>query len=103
MPEVHGEVTLDGKPLREGSIRFEPMNGNAPTAGALIKDGHFTTSVPVGENKVEINAWEIVPPKNPGGEESTRELLPPRYNEKSKLTLTVEQGRNEAKFDLQSK
>src|SRR4051794_7418598 len=53
---VNGEVTFDDQPVKEGSIRFSPVDGKSATAGAKIADGKFTAQVPVGKHKVEINA-----------------------------------------------
>ena len=34
--EVCGNVTFDGKPVEQGTISFLPVDGEGPTAGALI-------------------------------------------------------------------
>ena len=35
---VSGTVTLDGQPLKEGSMHFAAADGQAPTQGAVIAD-----------------------------------------------------------------
>jgi hypothetical protein len=106
---VTGEVTLDGKPLKEGIIRFIPADGKSQTADATITDGRYTAQVPVGDKRIEISASKIVGKRKmidePGAPavDDVVELLPERYNVKSQLTLTVQRGRQEKRFELQSK
>lgn len=40
--EVSGSVTLDGQPLKWGSITVEPENPNAPIAWAMINGGKYS-------------------------------------------------------------
>jgi hypothetical protein len=109
--EVSGQVTLDGKPLEEGVVRFAPVDGKTPTASALIAGGKFSEKVPVGKHRVEISA-----PRLPKGFNSSKELkrgtvdegpaleelIPARYNAQSKLETEVKPGRNDIKFELTS-
>src|SRR5262245_18100506 len=67
--DVRGEVTLDGVPLKEGVVRFVPVDGKTPTASALIADGKFAERVPVATHRVEISS-----PKLPKGMTSSREM-----------------------------
>jgi hypothetical protein len=106
---VSGEVTLDGRPLRQGIIRFVPADGQSPTADAGITDGRFAATVPVGEMKVEITAPKVVgkhkmydTPDSPVVDTVT-ELLPPRYNVRSELKMTVCRGSQEKRFELTGK
>jgi hypothetical protein len=106
---VTGEVTLDGQPLKTGLIRFVPADGKTPTADATISDGKFTAVVPLGEKKVEISAPKVVgklkmydTPDSPVVEQ-TAEMIPQQYNVRSTLTLTVQKGSQEKKFELKSR
>jgi hypothetical protein len=110
--DVRGEVTFEGKPLKEGVVRFVPVDGNTPTASALIVEGKFAERVPVATHRVEISS-----PKLPRGVNSAKELkrgtvdegaaleemIPERYNSRSTLTKDIRPGVNELRFDLQSK
>ena len=106
--EVAGTVTLDGKPLETGAVQFSPVDGQSPTAGAVIKDGSFASRVPVGEMKVTFTAPKVVGKKKlyntPTSPEApvTEELLPDRYNTKSQLKTQVKPGRNPVVFELTS-
>ena len=58
--DVSGAITLDGEPLKEGVIRFVPVDGRTPTASALIADGKFREQVPVGTHRVEVSARKLL-------------------------------------------
>ena len=105
---VTGTVTLDGQPLKSGLIRFVPVDGQTPTAESTITDGEFSAQVPVGEKRVSISAPKVVgqrrayqTPDSPSID-VVEELLPPRYNVQSELTLTVTGGKQDAPFNLMS-
>jgi hypothetical protein len=106
---VTGTVTLDGKPLAAGEIRFVPADGQSATAGATIYEGQFTAAVPPGEKKVQISAPKVTgkkkmydTPDSPTVD-TVQELLPARYNVQTELTITVGNGTQEEKFELTSK
>ncbi|WP_437221967.1 hypothetical protein SH661x_002562 [Planctomicrobium sp. SH661] len=95
--EVRGKVTLDGEPLKDGSITFFPR-GDGPVVGTRIENGdyHFplnTGPVP-GEYRVEINA------SAPNGKKITdfggklvdeyASIIPTKYNRKSTLTVNLQ-------------
>jgi len=106
---VSGVVTLDGQPLKEGTIQFAPVDGKAPSQAAVIQDGKFATELHRTNYKVEIHATKFVDTgakldeKGPGGGPVAVELLPPRYNAQSELTLKVDGPRGDAGFNLKSK
>ncbi|WP_254511029.1 hypothetical protein [Anatilimnocola floriformis] len=109
MATVTGDVTLDGQPLAEGNIRFEPSNGDDPTAGDKIHDGKFKLDVAVGKAKVRITASKVIgqEPVYPGSNSMMRdkvvELIPRKYNAETTLELDVQKNAPLAKFDLLSK
>lgn len=55
-PRVQGTVTLDGKPLDQGSINFEPVDRNKPSFGATISNGRYQVSAssPVTAGKFQV-------------------------------------------------
>jgi hypothetical protein len=106
---VRGEVTLDGQPLKQGIIRFVPLDGKTPTADTGITNGKFNATVTVGEMKVEITAPKVIgkhkmydTPESPVVEDVV-ELVPSRYNVRSELQMTVKRGSQERRFELKSK
>jgi hypothetical protein len=106
---VSGEVTLNGQPLKEGLIRFVPVDGNTPSADARIENGKFSANVPAGEKRIEITAPNIVGDgkmiyETPATKEaaSAADLIPERFNVKSELTWKVESGKQHKQFNLTS-
>ncbi len=106
-----GDVTLDGSPLRDGTILFEPMSPGVGTAvGGIIRRGHFEIDRargPVaGEYRVRIYARSDVQAPAREGSSSNKprplvELIPEIYNVRSKLrTRIVADGRNSLVYDL---
>ncbi len=110
--EVSGTVTLDGKPLEQGVIQFQPTTPEQATAaGATIEAGAYSIArsegpVP-GKYKVTIfsSADDAPEEEMPGGLSPLRtERIPPEYNLNSTLTADVtEEGPNTFKFELKSK
>lgn len=117
---VTGTVTLDGAPIESGSIAFIPEGSTTgPTAGATIEDGQYKTlkgwGPVLGTHRVEIVAHrtgkEVEVPGSggavagPSGASSVRNsemFIPPQYNTKSTLTVTITSGTNKHDFPLKS-
>ena len=126
---VAGTVTMDGKPLPEGTIQFYPTGDPSKTAvvgeNAEIKEGNFSLPredglVP-GTYKVSISHAELKeakpkvkgkiktpPPTSLTIPSRTKELgpeqIPARYNSKSELKAEIPRGgTKDLKYDLQSK
>jgi hypothetical protein len=112
MGTVTGAVTVDGQVPAEGSsITFFPTDGKSRSAGALIEQGKYSTSVPVGEARVEIRVPRPArtgkgkPGEGPGGPggDIIEESLPAKYNDKTELKYDVKPGRNEKNWELKTK
>lgn len=111
-PIVTGVVTLDGKPLENGTIQFFPVAGDGQTSAAtLAADGSYRMEASPTKMKVVIHAVKIVGKRKmyEGQADSptidlTEELVPARYSDmnKTELTYTVTNGPNKADFALQS-
>jgi hypothetical protein len=104
MGDVQGTVIVNGEPLKEGTIRFLPVNGDTQATGGAIRDGRFRVQVPVAKQRVEIAANMIDPEKTPPNATADqivmKALVPDRYNFQSELTLDVVPGVNEPAFEL---
>jgi hypothetical protein len=110
---VSGTVTLDGTPLTEGMIQFDPAEGTkGPTTSAEVSGGKFSIEkaqgpVP-GKYKVVISGRppaKLKPGENPGGTPKVvPDPVPAQYNTSSTLTKDVTaSGPNQFDFPLVSK
>jgi len=107
---VSGKVTLDTRPLKTGTITFDPGTGEPPAALNIL-DGGYEGKAAVGKNKVRLSAIQKVSMREkmkmdgPGYDAPVEQnVLPDRYNTKSQITREVEaKGDNQFHFDLQSK
>jgi hypothetical protein len=103
--KVHGTVTLDGKPLPNAAVSFQPVSGkDGPSQALTDKEGKYTlTYLPghpgaaIGEHTVRITGKPADAPA------SVKETVPPKYNEKSELKVAVKEGDNTHDFKLESK
>ena len=111
---VWGTVRYQGRPVKEGQIVFVPIEETiGPSTGAAIQDGRYDVPSRVGPiahgvYRVEISAMGAEKTYSPnvsgaGPRVTVREeLLPPAYNQKSTLRVTVSDDppRNQHDFDL---
>ncbi|WP_439630851.1 hypothetical protein [Gemmata sp.] len=118
---VSGRVTLDGKPLADAAVVFQPTGrgrddaGGYGSSGKTDKDGRFTLRVAgpveaagalVGPHRVSVTTR--VAESAPGSDEIDSkkggERVPARYNANSELTFEVPAvGTTTADLDLKSK
>lgn len=107
---VSGRITLDGEPLKVGTITLVPADGRTATAGGTVADGEYEVKAPIGDKRVQISAPKITGkhkvyedlPDSPVVD-TIVELLPPRYHSHTELTYTVSPGRQSKDFELTSK
>jgi len=109
---VSGRVTLDGLPLKWGTIMFVPEPGtHGPKTGAEITRGEFNLDRKQGPT---VGTFRVVirndrqprshTPGVPKPETAKREpVVPPRYDQYSELRIeTSESNRNYFQFKLTS-
>lgn len=114
--EVLGTVTLDGKPVENGSINFQPRDQKNRPAGAVIAGGQYTIPEGKGPNFGEYDVYisaktegeevpEVDDEGEPTGEITTnsKELVPSKYNEETELKVTISESPQEESFELKSK
>jgi hypothetical protein len=102
--DVSGKVALDGQPIVSGVLRLIPIDGNTGGGGGAITNGQYVAAhVPVNTFRVEISAAKPLPTGVDPTKVMGQELLPPKYNVESKLTLEVKEGPNQHDFELDSK
>lgn len=113
---ANGQVTLDGKPLPEGVVVFEPLDAKqGQIREAVVTNGAFslpdTQGVPAGmEFRVLIKGFRKTGRKYPAADpalayDEVEQYLPGKYNADSNLraTFAPEQEKNQFRFELSSK
>ena len=105
---VTGTVQMDGKPLPNANLEFEPKDGS-PSYGTTDADGSYELffsrdrkgAMP-GKHTVRIRTKGVVVDAE-GNEQKVREQLPPKYHDDSELVRDVVSGENVINFELESK
>ena len=109
---ISGKITLNGAPLKDGSIEFVPLAADGVNSGAMIVDGAYSIvtakGLPVGKYTVRIFSVQArggePGPNSPSSFASAPpgvDLIPPEYNTKSKHAVEVTaEGPNEFNYDI---
>ncbi|QDT40119.1 hypothetical protein Pan241w_01720 [Gimesia alba] len=102
--QVSGIVTMDGAPLADAELTFEPKSGS-PSVGRTDDAGKYqlaynqnSKGAVLGQHTVRISKFG-----EPGSPNDTMDQVPAKYNTNSKETAEVKEGENEINFDLNSK
>jgi len=102
---VSGTITLDGKPVPDGVIRFVPIDGNSNPDDCMITNGSYTVTMPTGEKKVEI-FWlktnGVVQDTVSQGKSVAVQMIPAKYNIQTTLIYTITLGSQTKDFALTS-
>jgi hypothetical protein len=109
---VSGVVTLNGTPLANASISFQPIasgNPGPPSSDMTDEEGNFTLhfadgkeGAVVGKHKVLISTRKMAPsaPNSDSEVEVEKELVPIMYLETPPVFDVPKDGTDAAKFDL---
>ena len=118
---VSGTVTLNGQPLANASVSFQPVapggtvEAGVGSSGKTGPNGEFTlvsstgqTGAVVGQHRVRISALEKqageTDARPPRGGWPMKDKVPAKYNNKSELTVDVPSGGTpNANFELRSR
>jgi len=103
---VEGTVTLDGAPLPDATVTFQPQGGRA-SIGITDASGHYelifsrdAKGAVLGKHTVSITTLQEGDADE--GVEAVPEKVPAKYNSKTELTKDVVAGKNEFDFELSS-
>ena len=105
--QVSGKVTWNGQPLEKGMIHLLPVDGpQANMSGAEITNGAYLVSnkggLFPGVYRVEFTANRPAPPVTlaDGSQIDYEQYLPKKFNEDSKISLTVPDDVSTFKHDF---
>jgi len=103
--KVQGTVTLDGQPLANASISFQPVDGKSgPSQAITDSQGKYSLTHLPGHPGATITEHTVrIIGKPADAPASQKETVPPKYNITSQLKATVKEGNNTHDFKLESK
>ena len=103
--EVSGQVVFNGSPVQVGMVSFDSNEkGAGPPRNVPIQQGSYQATLPPGSYLVRITASASEQKPAASIEEAIHDtqdyvpLLPPDWNQKSKLTVEVQVGKNTLTF-----
>lgn len=106
---LYGTVTLDGRPLANARVVFQPSGQLAsPSVSDTAEDGAFELrfnrdrkGVLPGTHQIRVTTARVVTDAS-GKETEVQEVLPAKYNAKTELTYDVKTGSNQLDLKLES-
>lgn len=103
---VSGTVTLDGQPLENATLMFQPESGR-PSTGVTDKEGRYTLEYMAGVPGATLGMHFVIIRTLVAGEDGrppvSPEKLPKKYHDETGLRVEVKSGANTHDFDLSSK
>ena len=111
---VSGTVRMNGKPLPDAALTFQPGGGGMASVGVTDKDGRYTlefydsgqSGAVVATHRVLIRTHRRSNTEDTSSDVSNpnlRDPIPQRYNDNTELTMEVPaEGTESADFDLKS-
>ena len=93
---VSGRVTVDGQPMENVDVVFQPEDARSPSYGRTDKNGHYTLGYKRGVEGALVGSHGV-------GISVSRELVrnPPQIKN-TELRREVKPGQNEFDFDVTS-
>ena len=102
---VSGVVTLDGQPLPDATVMFQPTEGRASIA-TTDSAGKYSLVYLDGVPGAKLGPHQVIIRTEIPGEDGqppiAKEKLPKKYHEQTELTAEVKPGSNTFNFDLTS-
>jgi len=105
--KISGKVLMDGKPLADARIEFQPENG-APSFGETAKDGTYWLrfhrdhkGAMLGKHRVRITTGRVYADET-DSDIVVPERVPSQYNHKTTLEREVTKPASDMDFELTS-
>ncbi|MDR1925244.1 MAG: hypothetical protein LBQ66_12815 [Planctomycetaceae bacterium] len=109
--KITGSITIDGKPIEQGSIQFAAVDGATPIGGGSISNGTYIANVPLGKKKVLVLGTKLAGqeamyedvPDSPM-QDKYEQVTPSAYNsfEETPLDADISGTTKDLNFDLSS-
>lgn len=103
---VTGKVTMDGNPLPNVMVAFQPEAGGRFSFAKTQSDGTYeliyidnVKGAVIGNHKVMVTT----PNESAGPDPSYKDPIPAKYNEATEITKEVKAGSNQIDIELASK
>lgn len=100
---VSGKVTLNGQVVHDGEILLTSTDdvASGTESSGMIQDGKYNLMATPGEKQVRIYASQSMG-KDQQGMNKIVDIIPPKYNRNTTLTMVVPKEEHTADFDLKS-
>jgi len=106
---VSGTVTLEGQPLANARIVFQPQQSGTASYGMTDAEGHYTLQhsndvegAVIGRHTVSISTFMAGDPDAEPPQQTSEERVPAKYNAMSELTAEVTGANNTFDFALEA-
>jgi hypothetical protein len=111
---VSGTVTLDGAPLKAGTVTFHPVGDGPAAIGSIKPDGSYELavgaerSIPPGEYVVTVEGNESASSEAPADPRTPprppKRITPDKYasKDRSDLRVTLKAGSNKIPLELKN-
>jgi|OM-RGC.v1.026183756 hypothetical protein len=106
---VEGTVTLDGRPLANANVWFDPLGGGRTSTAVTDSSGRFELlytlgekGAIIGEHDVRISTF-VQGGDEPGSAATVPERVPSKYAAPSAIRKQVSAGKNTIDVELDSK
>lgn len=111
---VYGRVTIDGSPLADAFVRFQPLQNGRPAIATTDSDGYYvlrytneSDGAVLGQHIVRISTATPATDSEEGQTAAKLETVPVQYNRDAsknpKMQVEIKSGKNEFNFELESK
>lgn len=93
---VAGSVQWNSLPVEKGTIRFEPVDKQGPSAEAIIENGRYSVRMTPGKKLVRIYSFVEKSRRYPFGEAAGpaidyRQVIPMEFNDQTTLITEITQ------------